>query len=104
MVAVDAVAALIRVAFAAQSVVTDPLPSALLVTEADLAAHLEIGAGAVAEAADRLVGAALWAELDGGLHLSRLAVLRPARPLHCEGIGCGGGISGALDGPAAACI
>ena len=38
MVAVDAatVAALIRVAFAAQSVVTDPLPSALLVTEADL--------------------------------------------------------------------
>lgn len=38
MVAADAatVAALIRVAFAAQSVVTDPLPSALLVTEADL--------------------------------------------------------------------
>jgi GNAT superfamily N-acetyltransferase len=76
MVAVDAatVAALIRVAFAAQSVVTDPLPSALLVTEADLAAHLETGAGAVAEAADRLVGAALWAEQDGGLYLSRLAV------------------------------
>ena len=38
MVATDsgAVAALIRAAFAAQSVVTDPLPSALLVTEADL--------------------------------------------------------------------
>ena len=28
----------------------------------------------MAEAADRLVGAALWAELDGGLYLSRLAV------------------------------
>ncbi len=76
MVAVDAatVAALIRVAFAMQSMVTDPLPSALRVTEADLAAHLETGAGAVAEAADRLVGAALWVEQDGGLYLSRLAV------------------------------
>ena len=36
----DAVAALIRAAFAAQAVVTDPLPSALRVTAADVAAHL----------------------------------------------------------------
>ena len=76
MVAADAVgvAALIRAAFAAQSVVTDPLPSALLVTAADLAAHLRTGAGAVAEAANRPVGAALWGERDGELYLSRLAV------------------------------
>ncbi len=76
MMAADAVpvAALIRTAFAAQSVVTDPLPSALRVTDADLAAHLRNGAGAVAKAANRLVGAALWVERDGGLYLSWLAV------------------------------
>ena len=73
---------LIRTAFAAQSVVTDPLPSALRVTEADVAAHLAAGAGAVAEADDRLVGSALWAERDGGLYLSRLAVAQRWR-------GCG---------------
>ena len=69
-----AVAALIRAAFAAQSVVTDPLPSALRVTEADVAEHLRTGGGAVAEVAGGLVGSALWAEQDGGLYLGRLAV------------------------------
>ncbi len=68
------VAALIRVAFAAQAVVTDPLPSALRVTEADVVAHLRIGGGVVAEAAETLVGSALWAARDGGLYLARLAV------------------------------
>ena len=69
-----AVAALIRTAFAAQSVVTDPLPSALRVTEADVAAHLRTGGGAVAEVAGGLAGSALWVEQDGGLYLARLAV------------------------------
>lgn len=69
-----AVAALIRTAFAAQSLVTDPLPSALRVTEADVAAHLLAGSGAVAEAQGALVGSAMWAEQEGELYLSRLAV------------------------------
>ncbi len=69
-----AVAALIRAAFAAQSVVTDPLPSALRVTEADVTEHLRIGGGAVAEVAGALAGSALWVEQDGGLYLARLAV------------------------------
>ena len=69
-----AVAALIRAAFAAQSVVTDPLPSALRVTEADVAVHLRTGGGAVAEEAGVIVGSALWTEQDGGLYLARLAV------------------------------
>lgn len=69
-----AVAALIRAAFAAQSVVTDPLPSALRVTADDVAAHLRIGSGAVAGVAGGVAGSALWAERDGGLYLGRLAV------------------------------
>ncbi len=68
------VAALIRAAFAAQSVVTDPLPSALRVTEADVTAHLHMGGGVVAEFAGMLVGSALWVAQHGGLYLGRLAV------------------------------
>ena len=68
-----AVAALIRAAFATQSVVTDPLPSALRITEADVAAHLRTGGGAVAVARE-LAGSALWVEQVGGLYLGRLAV------------------------------
>ncbi|HLY89480.1 MAG TPA: GNAT family N-acetyltransferase [Acetobacteraceae bacterium] len=68
------VAALIRTAFAAQSSLTDPLPSAMRVTEADVSAHLRTGGGAVAEANGAIVGSALWTEQDGGLYLSRLAV------------------------------
>jgi predicted N-acetyltransferase YhbS len=77
-----AVAALIRSAFACQFVLTDPLPSALRVTEEEIAAHLrvgggamaEAGGGAVAEAGGGMVGSALWSERDGGLYLGRLAV------------------------------
>jgi hypothetical protein len=68
-----AVAALIRTAFAAQSVPTDPPPSALRITEADVAEHLRAGGGAVAEVAGGLAGTALWAEQDDGLYLGRLA-------------------------------
>jgi len=73
------VAALVRTAFAAQSVVTDPLPSALRVTEADVATHLETGGGAVVEADDVIVGSALWTKQDGRLYLSRLAVAPACR-------------------------
>jgi predicted N-acetyltransferase YhbS len=69
-----AVAALIRTAFAAQSVVTDPPPSALRATEADVAAHLLHGSGAVAEAGGALMGSALWIERGAGLYIGRLAV------------------------------
>jgi GNAT superfamily N-acetyltransferase len=69
-----AVAALIRVAFAAQSVLTDPLPTALVVTEADVAGHLCAGGGAVAEVGRRLAGSVQWAERQGGLYIGRLSV------------------------------
>jgi predicted N-acetyltransferase YhbS len=71
---VAAIATLIRTAFAAQAVVTDPPPSALRVTEADVTSHLYQGAGAVAEAGGDLVGSALWNENKDGLYLGRLAV------------------------------
>jgi GNAT superfamily N-acetyltransferase len=69
-----ATAALIRAAFVAQSVVTDPLPSALRITAGDVAGHLRIGGGAVAEVRGELVGSALWAERDDALYFGRLAV------------------------------
>ncbi|HLJ06727.1 MAG TPA: GNAT family N-acetyltransferase [Acetobacteraceae bacterium] len=70
----DAVAALIRSAFAAQSIATDPPPSAVRVTAQDVVAHLRTGGGAVAEVMGELAGSALWLEQDGGLYLGRLAV------------------------------
>jgi predicted N-acetyltransferase YhbS len=69
-----AVAALIRTAFAAQSVSTDPAPSALRVTTADVAAHLLNGGGVVAATSGLIVGSALWMQQDGGLYLGRVAV------------------------------
>jgi predicted N-acetyltransferase YhbS len=75
----SAIAALIRVAFAAQSVATDPPSSALRVTEADVASHLGQGGGALAEAGGSVVGAVLWNERDGGLYLNRLAVAPDSR-------------------------
>ena len=69
-----AVAALIRTAFAAQFVTTDPAPSALRVTGAEIAAHLRTGGGAAADADGSVIGSVLWVEQDGGLYLSRLAV------------------------------
>jgi GNAT superfamily N-acetyltransferase len=68
-------AAAVRVAFAAQSVVTDPLPSALRITAADVARHLRTGGGAVVEAGGELTGLVLWVEGEGGLYLARLAVV-----------------------------
>lgn len=71
-----AVAALIRTAFAAQPVVPEPPMSALRVSEADIAAHLRHGGGGAVMAVDGvLAGSALWAPKDGGLYISRVAVL-----------------------------
>ncbi|CAH2600642.1 GNAT family N-acetyltransferase [Rhodovastum atsumiense] len=68
----EAVAALIRTAFARQSVATDPPSSALRETAAGV---LGFEGGAVAEAADgTLAGAVLWATRAGGLYMGRLAV------------------------------
>ena len=72
----EAAAALIREAFAAQSVATDPPSSALRETAASLTAHLAENGGAALEADGRLVALVLWAERDGGLYVGRLAVLR----------------------------
>ena len=69
-----AVAVLIRIAFAAQFVVTDPPPSTLGVTENDVAAHLNAGGGAVAEAGGKMMGSTLWTEQDDGLYLALLRI------------------------------
>ncbi len=69
-----AVAALIRTAFAAQPLLTDPPPSALRETSASVAAHLAAGGGAVACAGGKIVGSVMWEPKDGGLYLERLAV------------------------------
>jgi predicted N-acetyltransferase YhbS len=68
------VAALIRHAFAAQSVVTDPLPSALKETAGSVATTLSAGGGAGAFAGDMIVGAVLWQAREGSLYLGRLSV------------------------------
>ena len=68
------VAVLIRTAFVAQPVPTDPAPSALRETEITVAAHLAAGGGAVACAGDQIVGSVMWEPKDGGLYLERLAV------------------------------
>jgi len=65
-------AQLIRLAFAAQSVATDPPSSALQEDQASLAAHFAGGAGGVL--AEGPIAALLWAEQDGGLYVGRLAV------------------------------
>src|SRR5271165_1690592 len=72
-----AAAALIRDAFAVQSVPTDPPSAAMRETAATIAAAItEGGAGAVEDAS--LIAAVLWTEKEGGLYLGRLAV-RPDR-------------------------
>ncbi len=71
----DAAAGLVRRAFAAQQVVTDPPASALRETGANIAAILHAGGGgAVAEAGGALVGAVVWEEKAGGLYVGRLSV------------------------------
>jgi GNAT superfamily N-acetyltransferase len=69
-----AAAALIRTGFAAQSVRTDPPPSALRETAAGVLAQIAAGGGMAAAVAGRLVGVILWGPKDGGLYLGRLAV------------------------------
>jgi predicted N-acetyltransferase YhbS len=76
---VPAVAALIRAAFAAQSVVTDPLPSARLETAETVAAELAGGGGACAAIGARVVGALLWHRQERGLYIGRLSVAHDLR-------------------------
>jgi GNAT superfamily N-acetyltransferase len=72
-----ALATLIRVAFAAQPIATDPPSSALRETPATIAAHFDGGGGAIVVEDLRvsmLVAALLWSEKADGLYLGRLAV------------------------------
>ena len=71
----DAVAALIRLAFALIPVPLDPAPSALRETGDSVRAHLEAGGGALVDGPAACI---LWSERDGGLYVGRLAV-HPAR-------------------------
>jgi predicted N-acetyltransferase YhbS len=74
------VAALVRAAFAAQSVVIDPPASALRLTAADVRAHLAAGGGGmVAEEAGAMVASIMWSEMDGGLYVARLSVAPASR-------------------------
>lgn len=76
----DAVAALIRQAFAAQDLRTDPPSSALKETPGALLACLERGGGgAVGERDGRIVGVIVWEEKEGGLYFGRLSVDPAAR-------------------------
>jgi len=73
-----AIAALVRLAFAAQSRPTNPPPGALNETAATINDHLVEGGGAIAELDGAPVGVVLWEEQDSALSLSRLSV----RPEH----------------------
>ena len=67
-----ALAELIRYCFARQTVVTDPLPSALKETAESIGAHFgKGGGGALFEGP---VACLLWDEAEGGLYVGRLAV------------------------------
>jgi ribosomal protein S18 acetylase RimI-like enzyme len=70
----DAVARLIRRAFADQPRPTNPPSSALKETGATILAHLARGGGAVLERAGRIAGAVLWEVEDGALYISRVSV------------------------------
>jgi ribosomal protein S18 acetylase RimI-like enzyme len=67
-------AALIREAFAAQSLATDPPSGALGETTASVGTKLAEGGGAGAEADGALVGVVLWAETEGALYIGRVSV------------------------------
>lgn len=73
--AADRAADLIRTVFAAIETVLDPPPSALGVTGETVREHLKGGGGALHGG----VGCILWSVRDGGLYVSRLAVLPSAR-------------------------
>ncbi len=66
----EAFGALIRIAFAEWAV--DPPPSALRVTAADIRSHLDAGGGGITT--DPNQAGLLWAEKEGGLYVSRVAV------------------------------
>ena len=70
----EAAAALIRTAFAAQTVVTDPPPSALRETGASVAASLAEGGGIGAWARGSLAGCVIWQVQERGLYLGRVSV------------------------------
>ncbi len=71
----EAVAALIRAAFAATSVPLDPVPSASRETGDSLRGHLVGGGGALADGPEACV---LWSVREGGLYVGRLAT----HPMH----------------------
>ena len=72
----EAAAALVRTAFAAQGVATDPPPSALRETGASVAASLAApGQGGIgAWAGAMLAGCVIWQVQERGLYLGRLSV------------------------------
>lgn len=72
-----ALAALIRLAFSRQTVVTDPLPSALKETAENIARHFAEGGGGVL--AEGPAACLLWSETDGGLYIGRVSVHPDAR-------------------------
>lgn len=67
-----ALADLIRLAFAQQTVITDPLPSALKETAESLVRHFAEGGGGVL--AEGPAACLLWSEEDAGLYVGRIAV------------------------------
>ncbi len=73
----EAAAALIRIAFAAQPIVTRPPSSALKESTQSIAAWIGAGGGFGIMDGPDLVALLLWTERDGGLYCGRLAV-RPA--------------------------
>lgn len=75
----EAAAALIRAAFAAQTIVTDPPSSAMRETADTVRAWIENGGGVGLAGSNGLVAVMLWAERDGGLYAGRLAVAPAAR-------------------------
>jgi ribosomal protein S18 acetylase RimI-like enzyme len=70
----EAIAALLREAFAPYDGKLAPRPGALSERGAGLAAALAKGAGSVAEAGSLLVGSVLWHPEGDGFYLGRLAV------------------------------
>lgn len=70
----EAVAGLIRAAFAVLEEAVDPLPSALGETAGSVAAGLADGGGCGVWVAGELVGAVLWQPRGGGLYVGRLSV------------------------------
>lgn len=73
----EAVAALIRLAFAAIPVPLDPAPSALGETGGSVLAHLQAGGGGavVGDGGPQgLQACVLWSEREGGLYFGRLCV------------------------------